>query len=122
MKKKKVIIVGGGAAGLMAAGQAAEMGAETLLLEKMNRPGRKLRITGKGRCNLTNIATLPEFITHFGPNGRFLRQAFSRFFTPELVSFFEELGVRSVSERGGRIFTASGKALEVVDALVKWIR
>jgi hypothetical protein len=122
MKKKKVIVVGGGAAGLMAAGQAADLGAETLLLEKMNRPGRKLRITGKGRCNLTNIAALPEFITHFGPNGRFLRQALTRFFTPELVSFFKELEVRTVTERGGRIFTASGKALEVVDALVKWIR
>jgi len=107
---------------LMAAGQAADLGAETLLLEKMNRPGRKLRITGKGRCNLTNIAALPEFIAHFGPNGRFLRQALSRFFTPDLVAFFEELGVRTVTERGGRIFTASDKALEVVDALVQWNR
>jgi predicted Rossmann fold flavoprotein len=106
---------------LMAAGQAAELGAETLLLEKMDRPGRKLRITGKGRCNLTNDAPLSEFITHFEPNGRFLRQAFSRFFTPDLVAFLDELGVRIVTERGGRVFPASGQAQDVVDALVRWV-
>jgi predicted Rossmann fold flavoprotein len=121
MPERQVIVVGGGAAGLMAAGQAAELGARTLLLEKMNRPGRKLRITGKGRCNLTNVAPLPEYITHFGPNGRFLRQAFSRFFTSELVAFFEALGVRTVTERGGRVFPASGQAQDVVDALVQWV-
>ncbi len=121
MAGRQVIVVGGGAAGLMAAGQAAELGAETLLLEKMDRPGRKLRITGKGRCNLTNVASLSEFIAHFGPNGRFLRQAFSRFFTSELVAFFEELGVRTVTERGGRVFPASGQAQDVVDALVRWV-
>ena len=121
MTGRRVIVVGGGAAGLMAAGQAAEMGAETLLLEKMNRPGRKLRIAGKGRCNLTNVAPVSEFIAHFGPNGRFLRQAFSRFFNSDLVAFFEELGVRTVTERGGRVFPASGQAQDVVDALVWWI-
>ena len=122
MTRRRVIVVGGGAAGLMAAGQAAGLGAETLLLEKMARPGRKLRITGKGRCNLTNVASLPEFITHFGPNGRFLRQALARFSTSELVTFFGELGVRTVTERGGRVFPASGQAQDVVDALVRWIR
>jgi predicted Rossmann fold flavoprotein len=121
MTGRQVIVVGGGAAGLMAAGQAAGLGAETLLLEKMNRPGRKLRIAGKGRCNLTNVAPLPEFIAHFGPNGRFLRQAFSRFFTPDLVAFFEELGIRTLTERGGRVFPASGQAQDVVDALVQWV-
>src|SRR5512146_256603 len=100
MAGQRVIVIGGGAAGLMAAGQAAELGAETLLLEKMKRPGRKLRITGKGRCNLTNLTPLPEFMTHFGPNGRFLRQAFSRFFTSETVTFFEGLGIQTVTERG----------------------
>jgi predicted Rossmann fold flavoprotein len=122
MARRKVIVVGAGAAGLMAAGQAAELGAETLLLEKMNRPGRKLGISGKGRCNLTNVAPLSEFITHFAPNGRFLRQAFSQFFTSELVAFFEEMGVRTVTERGGRVFPASGQAQDVVDALVRWVR
>jgi predicted flavoprotein YhiN len=72
----QVIVVGGGAAGLMAAGQAARQGAKTLILEKMQSPGRKLGITGKGRCNLTNVTALPEFISHFGETGRFLRQAF----------------------------------------------
>ena len=121
MKKYQVIVVGGGAAGLISAGQAAEQGAETLLLEKMSSPGRKLRITGKGRCNLTNTVSLPEFITHFGSNGRFLRQAFSRFFISELVTFFETLGVNTVTERGGRVFPASGKAQDVINALIKWI-
>ena len=97
------------------------MGAEVLLLEKMDRPGRKLRLSGKGRCNLTNVAPLSEFITHFGPNGRFLRQAFSRFFAADLVAFVEELGVPTVTERGGRVFPASGQAQDVVDALVRWI-
>jgi predicted Rossmann fold flavoprotein len=117
----QVIVVGGGASGLIAAGQSAGLGAETLLLEKMSRAGRKLRITGKGRCNLTNVAPLPEFIAHFGPGGRFLRQAFSQFFTSELVTFFEELGVRTVTERGGRVFPASEQAQDVVDTLVRWV-
>jgi predicted Rossmann fold flavoprotein len=117
----EVIVVGGGAAGLMAAGQAAGLGTRTLLVEKMNRPGRKLRITGKGRCNLTNVASIETFIEHFGPNGRFLRQAFQSFFHPDLVAFFEELGVRTVVERGGRVFPVSDQAQDVVDALVRWI-
>ncbi len=121
MRKRRVIVAGGGPAGLMAAGQAAQMGAETLVLEKMDHPGRKLRITGKGRCNLTNIATLADAVSHFGPNGRFLRQAFSRFFNSELVVFFEELGVPTITERGGRVFPASGQAGDVVDALVRWL-
>jgi predicted Rossmann fold flavoprotein len=121
MNKHRVIVIGGGPAGLMAAGQAAKLGAETLLFEKMDRPGRKLRITGKGRCNLTNIASLSQFIEHFRPNGRFLRQAFSQFFTSELLAFFEELGISTVTERGGRVFPASGRAQDVVDALTQWI-
>ncbi len=124
MTGRRVIVIGGGAAGLMAAGQAAELGAETLLLEKMKRPGRKLRITGKGRCNLTNLTPLPEFMAHFGPNGRFLRQAFSRFFTSETVAFFEGLGIQTVTERGGRVFPCnnqgSNQAQDVVDRLVQW--
>jgi predicted Rossmann fold flavoprotein len=97
-----VIVVGAGAAGLMAAGQAAEQGARTLLLERMDRPARKLRISGKGRGNLTNTAPLSQFIEHFGPNGRFLRSAFTRFFSQDLVAFMDALGVSTVSERGGR--------------------
>jgi hypothetical protein len=122
MAERQVIVVGGGAAGLMAAGQAAEGGARTMLLEKMNRPGRKLRITGKGRCNLTNIAPLPEFVAHFRPNGRFLRHAFHRFFSPDLLAFFEELNVGTVTERGGRVFPVSDQARDVVGALLRWIK
>jgi predicted Rossmann fold flavoprotein len=122
MTRRRVIVIGGGPAGLMAAGQAAGAGAETLLLEKMNRPGLKLRITGKGRCNLTNVAPPAEFMAHFGPNGRFLRQAFSRFGTSELVAFFEGLGLGTVTERGGRVFPASGRAQDVVEALLGWAK
>ncbi len=122
MTRRRVIVVGGGAAGMMAAGQAAGMGAETILLEKMERPGRKLLVTGKGRCNLTNEAPLEEFMAHFGPNGRFLRQAFHRFFSTDLVAFFEELGVPTLTERGGRVFPVSERAEEVAQALHNWVR
>lgn len=116
------MVIGGGAAGLMAAGQVALTGAECIVLEKMKRPGRKLRITGKGRCNLTNTAELREFIGHFGPNGRFLRQAFDRFSPSDLVTFFNDIGVLTVTERGGRVFPASDDARDVVDALIFWTR
>jgi predicted Rossmann fold flavoprotein len=116
-----LLVVGGGAAGLMAAGQAALLGAEVVVLEKMKRPGRKLCITGKGRCNLTNVAPLPEFLGHFGSTGPFLRQAFHRFFTPELLEFFRELGLVVVTERGGRVFPASGKAPEVLAVFEQWL-
>lgn len=122
MAGRRVVVVGGGAAGLMAAGQAALGGAETLLLEKMQRPGRKLCITGKGRCNITNVAQLHDFISHFGRTGRFLHQAFSRFFTPELMNFFTETGLELVTERGGRVFPASGKAPDVLAVFLKWLK
>ena len=118
MPTRRIIVVGAGAAGLMAAGQAAEAGASVLLLEKMSRPALKLRITGQGRCNLTNTDPLEEFLSHF--NGPFLRQALTRFFAPDLVAFFKALGVRTVTERGGRVFPASGDAQEIVDALLAW--
>lgn len=117
----RVIVVGGGASGLMAAGMAAENGARVIVMEKMKRPARKLGLTGKGRCNLTNTAPQPEFIEHFGPNGRFLRQAFSRFFSDDLIGFFEKLGVPTEIERGGRVFPKSEKALDVVRALLQWV-
>lgn len=121
MSRRKVLVVGGGPAGMMAAGRAAEMGAEVLLLEKMGRPGRKLGITGKGRCNLTNVAELPEFLAHFGKSGQFLRQAFARFFNRELMTFFEGLGLPLVTERGGRVFPASGKAMDLLQVLMVWL-
>jgi predicted Rossmann fold flavoprotein len=105
----------------MAAGQAAEMGAKTLLLEKKHRPGLKLRITGKGRCNLTNVAPLSDFITHFGANGRFLRQSFARFFASDLVEFLGGLNVRMVTEPDGRVFPLGDRAQDVAEAMVRWI-
>ena len=104
----------------MAAGQAAEAGADTLLLEKMNKTGLKLCITGKGRCNITNIAEISDFINHFGKTGPFLRQAFARFFNTDLMEFLTGLGLELVTERGGRVFPASGKATDVRKVLVQW--
>jgi hypothetical protein len=121
-KKRKIIVIGGGAAGLMAAGAAAELGAEVLLLEKMKRPGRKLCITGKGRCNITNIAEISDFLAHFGGNGKFLRQAFHHFFNQDLLLFFQKLGLEVVTERGRRVFPKSGKAQDVLEVLLEWLR
>ncbi|WP_417910899.1 NAD(P)/FAD-dependent oxidoreductase [Candidatus Electronema sp. PJ] len=120
-KNNRLIVVGGGAAGLMAAGQAAERGVEVVLLEKMAQPGRKINISGKGRCNLTNTAALPEFLTHFGKNGKFLRQCFQQFFSPDLLSFFAEHGLETVIERGGRVFPAQGRAADVVGVFRDWV-
>lgn len=115
-----VIVIGAGASGLMAAGQAAASGARVLLLEKMDRPARKLRISGKGRCNLTNTVELPQFIARYAAGGDFLRQAFARFFAPDLVAFMDEIGVRTVVDRGGRVFPAADDANVVVAALLRW--
>ncbi len=120
MNTPDIIVVGGGPAGLMAAGQAALAGCRVLLLEKMPQPALKLGITGKGRCNLTNFCDVRDFVCRFGPSGRFLRQAFARFFNTELMTFFEDLGMPLVTERGGRVFPAGGKATEVARVLLKW--
>jgi predicted Rossmann fold flavoprotein len=122
MEKYDVIVTGAGAAGMMAAGRAAELGARTLLLEKMNTAGRKVRITGKGRCNLTNTAPLAEFVSQFGKQGRFLRTAFSGFFSSELVAFFSERGLRTVEERGGRVFPENNDARQIVEVLLRWLK
>ena len=113
-----VVVVGGGAAGLMAAVNAAERGLSVLLLEKMDQAGRKLRITGKGRCNLTNTNTLRDTLPHIGSDARFLRNAYGRFFNRELMDFFEGHGVPLVVERGNRVYPASGKALDIFLALI----
>jgi predicted Rossmann fold flavoprotein len=127
----QVVVVGGGAAGLMAAGQVAAAGAPALLLERTPRLANKLRITGKGRCNLTNTASLDSFLAHFssanGESGNhlFLRNAFARFFVADLVAFFEELGVAIEVERGGRVFPAAGEVpggRRVAEALVRFAR
>ena len=114
----KVIIVGAGAAGMMAAVAAANQGAEVVLVEKMPQPGLKLRITGKGRCNLTNTAPLKDFIAHIGSDGRWMRNSFAQFFNTQLMDFFEQHGVPLVEERGSRIFPKSGKSLDIFLALI----
>lgn len=103
---------------MMAAIAAAERGREVILLEKMDQAGRKLRITGKGRCNLTNGAPLKEFLTHIGPDSRFLRNCFSQFFNQELIRFFEDRNVPTIEERGARIYPQSGKSLDVFLAMI----
>jgi len=122
MANKKVIVIGGGAAGLMAAGTAAESGADVILLEKMATPARKIKITGKGRCNLSNSADLEDFIAHFGPSGRFLRQAFNNFFSGELIDFFASQGLKLTIERGGRIFPETADAPAVARLLINWVK
>jgi predicted Rossmann fold flavoprotein len=119
--KFDVIVIGAGASGMMCAGQATSGGAKVLLLEKMRMPGCKLRITGKGRCNITNIAAKEIFLDHIGPESRFLYNAFSVFFSEELVDFFENIGVKTKKEQGGRVFPVSDKATELVDAIVRWL-
>lgn len=119
---RKVIVVGGGAAGLMAAVSAAQSGAEVVLLEKNNRLGKKLLITGKGRCNVTNTAQLQEFVKNIPGNGKFLYSVFSKFFNWDVRSFFEELDVPLKEERGGRVFPVSDKAIDIVNAFERILR
>ncbi|HBN81186.1 MAG TPA: aminoacetone oxidase family FAD-binding enzyme [Ruminococcaceae bacterium] len=117
-----VIVAGGGAAGMMAAGTAAQNGLRTLLLEKNERPGRKLMITGKGRCNVTNNCPAQTVIDSAPTNGRFLYSAVSRFPPSRVMEFFEALGVPLKTERGGRVFPRSDRAADVVDALARFLR
>ena len=114
----KVIVIGAGAAGLMASGVAAEGGAEVLVIERNDRPARKVMITGKGRCNVTNNCTMiNELIANVPTNGRFLYSAFSRFMPIDTMEFFEDMGVSLKVERGNRVFPESDKAVDIVDAL-----
>jgi predicted Rossmann fold flavoprotein len=106
---------------MMAAGRAAACGAPVLLLEKNDRLGIKLRITGNGRCNLTNETDLDGFVAHFGTNGRFLYRAFTRFFQADLRAFFAQHGVPTIVERGRRVFPASNDARQVVQALKDYL-
>lgn len=121
MNQYDVIVVGAGPAGLLAAGRAAELDAKVLVLEKMHAPGRKLLITGKGRCNITNDAQISEFITHVFPDGRFLRSAFSNFFSEDIIELLKKYGVESTLERGGRYFPANNKSLDILNAFLKWV-
>lgn len=116
---KKVLVIGGGAAGLLAGIAAAEQGAQVTVFEKMRAPGRKMLVTGKGRCNITNVCPIAEFIKNIPGNGRFLNSALFRFTNVDMVELLESHGLATKVERGGRIFPVSDKAKDVVDTLVK---
>ncbi|HCX99542.1 MAG TPA: aminoacetone oxidase family FAD-binding enzyme [Bacteroidales bacterium] len=117
-----VVVIGAGPAGLLAAGKAAMEGARVLVLEKMEKPARKLRITGKGRCNITNLKPLDEFLAEIKPEPRFLRDAFGEFFSNDIIELIESQGVGVVVERGQRAFPTSGKAWDVAEALIRWAK
>lgn len=116
---KKVIVIGGGAAGLMAAVSAAKAGAEVTILEKMPSLGKKLLITGKGRCNITNIGDLDDFMKNMPGNGTFLYSAMHGFNNQDIIEFMHSYGVPTKVERGGRVFPFSDKASDVVKAFQK---
>ena len=116
---KKIIVIGGGPAGMMAAIRAAENGAQVVLFEKNNRLGRKLSITGKGRCNLTNATDVQEIIKNLPGNGKFLNSTLKSFTSNDTIKFFESLGLETKIERGNRVFPASDNAAEVIEVLTR---
>lgn len=120
--KTKVVVIGAGASGLVAAGFLAQRGAEVHVLEKMQRTASKVRISGKGRCNITNSMPIEEFIPNYPRNGRFLYSALHRFSNLDCIRFFEQLGVKTKTERGHRVFPASDDAHEVANALERFAR
>ena len=117
MEKTRVVVIGGGPAGIMAAINAAKEGNEVILLEKMRTLGRKLSITGKGRCNITNNIEIEEFIKNVPGNGKFLYSVFNQYTNRDLISYFNSLGVATKVERGERIFPVSDDAMQVVNVL-----
>ena len=117
-----LVIIGAGPAGLIAAIEAHNPFKKVIILEKMHQPALKLEISGKGRCNITNNASLNDFISHFGKNGRFLKYALSEFFHTDLLKYFETLGVQFKLERGGRYFPVHDDATDVVHALINKIK
>ncbi len=117
-----VAVIGAGPAGLIAAGRAAMLGAKVVLLEKMEKPARKLRITGKGRCNITSMKLLEDYLKEISPEPRFLRQAFGAFFNQDIIDLLEQNGVATKTERGERVFPVSEKAWDVAEALVNWAK
>lgn len=115
---KQLAIIGAGAAGLLAGIAAVTNGAHAVIFEKMRTPGRKMLITGKGRCNITNSCDISDFIKNIPGNGRFLNSALHRFTNDDIVLLLESNGVKTKTERGGRIFPASDNSSDVVNALV----
>lgn len=121
MNTKNVIVVGGGPAGIMAAGIAAHRGNKVVLLEKNDRLGKKLLISGKGRCNITNDTDIEGLIENTPGNGNFLYSAFYTFSNQDLISFINELGLETKVERGGRVFPVSDSARDVISALMRFL-
>jgi len=119
---KKVVIAGGGPAGLFAGIFAAQNGADVTILEKMDRPAKKLMITGKGRCNLTNIAELQDFIESIPGNGAFLYSALHKFDNQKLIEFLSSIGINTKVERGGRIFPESDSAVVTANAIINYAK
>ena len=117
-----MIVIGGGAAGMMAALTAADRGCSVLLLERNAKVGRKLYITGKGRCNVANDCSVPEVLQHVPRNPKFLMSAVTRFPPEAVKAFFEGLGVPLKTERGNRIFPQSDRAADIIDALFQALR
>ncbi len=122
LDRAQVVVIGGGAAGMMAGISAAEAGADTVVIERNSTCGKKLRITGKGRCNVTNDCDVREFLQHVPTNPRFLYSALNRFSTEDTKAFFEDAGVPLKVERGRRVFPVSDKAEDIVSAMYKRVR
>lgn len=123
MENKKIVIIGAGASGLMAAARSAARGFDVTVVEKNNRPARKVMITGKGRCNVTNACfDINELISNVPRNPRFMYSAFSNFMPYDMIALLDELGVETKIERGNRVFPVSDKAVDIVDALVKYAK
>ena len=122
MMSREIIVVGGGAAGMMAAISAAENGGHVTLLEPNERLGKKLNITGKGRCNVTNNSSNEELLNNIPKNGKFLYSAFSRFSSADTMAFFEKLGVPLKTERGNRVFPVSDRAFDISAALERRLK
>lgn len=121
MDRYTIVIVGAGAAGMMAAAAAAERGSKVLVLEKMEKAGRKIRITGKGRCNITNTKRWEEFSKHIHPKPNLFKHAFYSFSNDNTIDLFNRIGLETVIERGDRVFPASEKARDVADSLYNYI-
>lgn len=119
---KRIAVIGGGASGMMAAARAIANGCDVTLYERNDRLGRKLAITGKGRCNLTNNCSFDEFFKNVPTNPRFLYSSFSNFNCQDTMDFFENLGVPLKTERGNRVFPVSDRAFDIVDALASLVK
>lgn len=119
---KKVFVIGCGPAGMMAALASSSIGNEVCIFEKNDIPGKKLLITGKGRCNITNVASIKEFVDNTPRNGKFLYSAFNKFSNTDLINFLNKNGLNTKVERGGRVFPASDKSNDVLNFFIKMLR